>query len=104
MRSRVSYPASCRCRAGVVYSSPTADSSCECHYEGRTGHNYPSGEAFDSSYARGSPTSFAPDGVFKGFAEAISRYLEAERTAIDEDIEILTSYGPFRRDQQEEQQ
>ena len=40
----------------------------------------------------------------KGFAEAISRYLEAERTAIDEDIEILTSYGPFRRDQQEEQQ
>ena len=40
----------------------------------------------------------------KGFAEPISRYLEAERTAIDEDIEILTSYGPFRRDQQEEQQ
>ncbi|TNF21505.1 MAG: N-acetyltransferase [Rhodobacteraceae bacterium] len=39
----------------------------------------------------------------KGFAEAIARYLEAERAAIDEDIEILTSYGPFRRVQQEEQ-
>lgn len=39
----------------------------------------------------------------KGFAEAIARYLEAERAAIDEDIEILTSYGPFRRAQQEEQ-
>lgn len=40
----------------------------------------------------------------RGFANAISRYLEAERAAIDEDIEVLTSYGPFRRDQQEEQQ
>lgn len=40
----------------------------------------------------------------QGFSEAISRYLEAERRAIDEDIEILTSYGPFRRSQQEEQQ
>ncbi|MDA7428291.1 GNAT family N-acetyltransferase [Primorskyibacter aestuariivivens] len=39
-----------------------------------------------------------------GFADAIARYLEAERAAVDDDIEILTSYGPFRRDQQEEQQ
>ena len=40
----------------------------------------------------------------RGFADAIARYLEVERAAIDEDIEVLTSYGPFRRDQQEEQQ
>ncbi|MCJ7871097.1 GNAT family N-acetyltransferase [Phaeobacter sp. J2-8] len=40
----------------------------------------------------------------KGFSDAISKYLIAERAAIDEDIEILTSYGPFRRDNQEEQQ
>lgn len=39
-----------------------------------------------------------------GFADAIARYLEAERAAVDDDIEILTSYGPFRRDRQEEQQ
>ena len=31
------------------------------------------------------------------FARAIADYLEAERAAIDEEIEVLTSYGPFRR-------
>ncbi|MFZ5964330.1 GNAT family N-acetyltransferase [Thalassococcus sp. BH17M4-6] len=39
----------------------------------------------------------------KGFAEAVARYLEAERAAVDEDIEILTAYGPFRKNRQEEQ-
>ena len=33
----------------------------------------------------------------KGFSEAIERYLEAERRAVEEDIEVLTSYGPFRK-------
>jgi len=33
----------------------------------------------------------------EGFAEAVAHYLEAERTAVDEDIEILTGYGPFRK-------
>ena len=32
-----------------------------------------------------------------GFREAIERYLEAERAAVDEEIEVLTSYGPFRQ-------
>ena len=32
-----------------------------------------------------------------GFAEAVGNYLEAEREAVDEDIEILTAYGPFKR-------
>lgn len=32
-----------------------------------------------------------------GFARAIAEYLEAERAAIDEEIEVLTSYGPFRK-------
>jgi predicted N-acyltransferase len=31
------------------------------------------------------------------FAQAIADYLEAERRAVSEDIEIITSYGPFRR-------
>ncbi|MDU8912615.1 GNAT family N-acetyltransferase [Aestuariicoccus sp. MJ-SS9] len=39
-----------------------------------------------------------------GFADAIARYLEAERDAVDQDIEILTQYGPFRKETREEQQ
>ena len=37
-----------------------------------------------------------------GFARAIAEYLEAERRAVHQDIEILTSYGPFRRTQEED--
>lgn len=32
-----------------------------------------------------------------GFRAAVARYLEAERNAVDEEIEVLTAYGPFRR-------
>ncbi len=32
-----------------------------------------------------------------GFEEAVRKYLEAERDAVDEEIEVLTSYGPFRK-------
>ena len=32
-----------------------------------------------------------------GFRDAIARYLDAERNAVDEEIEVLTAYGPFRR-------
>jgi len=32
-----------------------------------------------------------------GFMQAVERYLESEREAVDEEIEVLTSYGPFRR-------
>ncbi|THH37010.1 N-acetyltransferase [Aliishimia ponticola] len=39
-----------------------------------------------------------------GFSDAIEEYLKAERAAIEEDIEILTSYGPFRKNDVEEQQ
>jgi predicted N-acyltransferase len=39
----------------------------------------------------------------QGFAEAIDRYLVAERAAVAEDIEILTSYGPFKRETRDEQ-
>ena len=40
---------------------PLPDTSCECHYEGRTAQEWsktPKGKKFDSSYDRGSPTSF----------------------------------------------
>lgn len=32
-----------------------------------------------------------------GFRDAVARYLLAEREAVDDDIEVLASYGPFRR-------
>ena len=39
-----------------------------------------------------------------GFQEAVSNYLEAEKKAVTEDIEILTKYGPFRKITAEEQE
>jgi predicted N-acyltransferase len=38
------------------------------------------------------------------FRDAIARYLIAETRAVDEEIEVLTTYGPFKRDRREEQQ
>ncbi len=35
-----------------------------------------------------------------GFAKAIAQYLQAERNAIGEEIEVLTEYGPFRKVQE----
>ncbi|WP_335947769.1 GNAT family N-acetyltransferase [Salipiger bermudensis] len=40
----------------------------------------------------------------RGFADAVARYLEEERRAIGQDIEILTAYGPFRKEIREEQE
>lgn len=40
----------------------------------------------------------------EGFANAIGSYLEAEREAVDEEIDVLTEYGPFKRAQIEEQE
>ncbi|MGL4238536.1 GNAT family N-acetyltransferase [Tabrizicola sp.] len=33
----------------------------------------------------------------RSFRDAVARYLEAERRAVGEEIEVLTAYGPFRR-------
>ncbi|MFQ5622950.1 MAG: GNAT family N-acetyltransferase [Paracoccaceae bacterium] len=32
-----------------------------------------------------------------GFREAVDKYLDAERRAVDDEIEVLTAYGPFRK-------
>eukprot|EP00962_Isochrysis_galbana_P021088 scaffold6206_cov238-Isochrysis_galbana.AAC.2 len=64
-------------RAGQGADHPTPDSPCECHYEGRTAQKFaedptsPS-NTFDGSYARGSPTTFAPNQVIKGWTEGAS--------------------------------
>lgn len=39
-----------------------------------------------------------------GFADAVAKYLDAERDAVAEDIEVLTAYGPFRKDKSEDHQ
>jgi len=39
-----------------------------------------------------------------GFRDAVARYLDAERAAVDEEIGVLTGYGPFKKAQIEEQQ
>ena len=38
-----------------------------------------------------------------GFRRAIASYLEAERQAVDEEIEVLTGYGPFRRGEMQQE-
>lgn len=38
-----------------------------------------------------------------GFRAAVAKYLEAERKAVEEDIEILTAYGPFKKVNPDEQ-
>jgi FKBP-type peptidyl-prolyl cis-trans isomerase FklB len=54
---------------------PTADSSCSCHYEGKL----IDGTIFDSSYQRGSPTSFAPNQVIKGWTEAMQLMVAGDK-------------------------
>ncbi len=38
----------------------------------------------------------------EGFRDAVGRYLEAERDAVSEEIEMLTDYGPFRKTERED--
>jgi predicted N-acyltransferase len=39
----------------------------------------------------------------EGFSDAVARYLQAERRAIGEEIDVLTGYGPFKNATKEEQ-
>ena len=61
-------------KTGDGTDSPTADSSCSCHYHG----TLIDGTVFDSSYDRGSPTSFAPNQVIKGWTEAMQMMVEGD--------------------------
>merc|ERR1712054_510763 len=54
---------------------PTVSSPCECHYEG----TLINGEEFDSSYKRGTPTTFAPNQVIKGWTEAMQLMVEGDK-------------------------
>jgi len=65
-------------RKGSGAHHPTVDSSCECHYEG----TLIDGTKFDSSYDRGSPTSFAPNQVIKGWTEAMQLMVEGDKVEL----------------------
>lgn len=39
-----------------------------------------------------------------GFKDAVARYLDEERDAVDHEIEVLTNYGPFRKTDMEDHQ
>merc|ERR1711865_1036678 len=62
-------------RKGDGAHHPTKDAPCECHYEG----TLIDGDEFDSSYKRGSPTSFAPNQVIKGWTEAMQLMVEGDK-------------------------
>merc|ERR1711959_760470 len=74
-------------REGDGQHHPTADSSCECHYAGTTpsltknaiDKEESEWSEFDSSYKRGSPTSFAPNQVIKGWTEAMQLMVEGDK-------------------------
>merc|ERR1712024_243938 len=54
---------------------PTANSPCDCHYAG----TLIDGTEFDSSYKRGTPTTFAPRQVIKGWTEAMQLMVEGDK-------------------------
>ena len=66
-------------RHGDGDGRPQPDGECDCHYEGRTAQNYPSGETIDSSYKRGEHSTFAPTQVNKGFSEAMQLMVEGDK-------------------------
>ena len=60
---------------GEGKSHPTVNSPCLCHYAG----TLIDGTEFDSSYSRGSPTTFAPNQVIKGWTEAMQLMVEGKK-------------------------
>merc|ERR1711907_886956 len=62
-------------RKGEGINHPTVDSPCECHYKG----TLIDGTQFDSSYDRGSPTTFAPNQVIAGWTEAMQLMVEGDK-------------------------
>merc|ERR1712187_298142 len=74
-------------RSGTGKFHPLKDSSCDCHYAGTTPALTPDAidkeeadwKEFDSSYKRGSSTSFAPNQVIKGWTEAMQLMVEGDK-------------------------
>jgi len=60
---------------GAGMDHPTVSTPCECHYAGRL----LDGTEFDSSYKRGTPTTFAPNQVIKGWTEAMQLMVQGDK-------------------------
>ena len=60
---------------GAGLEHPTVGTPCECHYAGRL----LDGTEFDSSYKRGTPSTFAPNQVIKGWTEAMQLMVEGDK-------------------------
>jgi FKBP-type peptidyl-prolyl cis-trans isomerase FklB len=54
---------------------PAKNTPCSCHYAG----TLIDGTTFDSSYDRGSPTTFAPNQVIKGWTEAMQLMVQGDK-------------------------
>lgn len=60
---------------GTGAKSPKADDDCDVHYKG----TLRDGTKFDSSYDRGSPATFKPTQVIKGWTEALQLMREGDK-------------------------
>jgi FKBP-type peptidyl-prolyl cis-trans isomerase len=63
---------------GTGTKHPAASSTVEVHYSGWT----TDGKMFDSSVARGEPTSFPLNGVIPGWTEGVQLMVEGEKGAL----------------------
>ena len=71
--------------------TPLVNSPCKCHYRGRV----VTGEEFDSSYKRGSPATFAPNQVIRGWTEAMQLMKEGDKWELYVPSEL--AYGNSQR-------
>merc|ERR1712160_57181 len=62
-------------RKGDGKEHPLVGTPCECHYKGTT----IDGNQFDSSYDRGTPTTFAPNQVIKGWTAAMQQMVVGDK-------------------------
>jgi len=68
--------------------SPTPSTPCACHYQGQLVN----GTVFDSSYKRGSPSTFAPNQVIKAWKEAMPMMKQGDKWELYCPAEL--AYGP----------
>merc|ERR1719189_1650448 len=71
--------------------SPSVDTECDCHYSG----TLIDGTEFDSSFKRGKPATFAPNGVIKGWTEAMQLMREGDHWELYIPSEL--AYGDRQR-------
>ena len=76
---------------GPGMDHPKVGTPCECHYAGRL----LDGTEFDSSYSRGSPSTFAPNQVIKGWTEAMQMMVVGDKWELYIPMEM--AYGPGGR-------